>query len=585
MIESIVVTGVLTLLFCQTVAYFRLRHLTDTQCIEVWDQHVRRLFDTITHGLCIINGSGRVVRTNDPMAEMFGYSAADFMTQASNLSQFNFPDITVHERPFEQHFTSPDGISVWCLLTVTLFESSENEELFLVNFINITEKKKHEQAITQLAYYDTLTKLPNRALFHDKVKNLMSAADEREQYFALFLLDIDHFKRINDTIGHHAGDAVLQHIGKVLKEAIVEYEQHPDNVGVSCIAARLGGDEFVIACESVDTFEKATMIAENLFNVLRPPVTVDGQTIVLTISMGIAFYPDKGKNVSDLLKSADLALYDAKGTGRDCHVFHDASMNDRLERHVEYEKTIRYFIDTQDFEVHYQPIYDTQSNIIICAEALFRSNKLKYGNLDLQELMLIAEETGLIVPLGMQILQRACLDWCENVLPKHPNCAISVNLSMRQLEHEDVVDDIMLALAETGMSPSLLIIEITETAFMHHFDENVRKLTMLRDAGIKIAVDDFGKGYSSMSYIQRLPIAKLKIDIAFIRAMMEDEKSIEIVKIIILLAKTLGLTSLAEGVETEQQYQILEHLGCQEIQGFLRAAPMKLESFSELIES
>lgn len=552
-----------------------------------WDDHIDQMFDAAPNGMCLAHINGQNKKYNRSLCRMLG---ADHVIDPSTYDPVTCcPIYTAIEQfvqranfnaPFEHKFPHADGSDVWCLMTGNKIYRSTGVEV-LVNFTDITQRKKSEDTIYNLAYYDSLTGLPNRTYFAEHIPQRLEQAGNDHRKLALFVVDVDDFKRVNDNYGHPAGDEMLKVIATQLAGLIEHRCEHEDIC--RCFAARLGGDEFVLIVEEIETAQQAQSVADKIFASFVEPVTIEGQKMHVGLSIGIALYPYDGSNVSTLLKSADLALYAAKDKGKNMYHFHEIAMNTRLEEHMQYESALHYFIDTGDFDLHYQPIFQMGTGILCGAETLFRSNKRRYQDMHLERLIGVAEETGLIIPLGKQILRRACITWRKNM--GKTNGVVSVNLSMRQLEDQSIVKDILDILYETGLEPEQLTIEITETAFMRSFHENIRKLNKLRDAGIHIAVDDFGKGYSSMSYIQQLPVSKLKIDMAFIRAMEEDTKSAEIVKVIIILARTLGLTSLAEGVETQSQYDKLTEFECDEVQGFFSGKPMPMKNFMDMVEN
>lgn len=586
---SIVVLVFLALVLMQiTIAGSVYFHHMWSKRQDMWETHIDQMFKMAPNGMCLADVAGDPLKYNQSLCAMLGYDVhkIDPSDKAEGCpihpAIYKYvKDASHFTTPYEHKFIHADGSDVWCLLTATEL-LIDGVPLILINFVDITSRKEDEKTIFHLAYYDSLTQLPNRTFFVEHAPRMIAGAGDEKRRLAFFLVDIDDFKRVNDNFGHHAGDQMLQQIADRLAKLI----QHrcEDETICRCFAARLGGDEFVLIVEDIENAEQARTLADKIFTAFETPVQLEDQQIVVNLSVGIALFPYDGSSSSSLLKSADLALYTAKDKGKNRYYFHELSMNTRLEEHMQYENALHYFIDTQDFDVHYQPIFHLEKGVLCGAEALFRSNDRRYDNMNLERLIGVAEETGLIIELGNQITRRVCSEWF-NTVGQDPTKVVSINLSMRQLDEPTIVKDILDILYETGLPHEQLNIEITETAFTHNFHENVRKLSKLQNTGISIAIDDFGKGYSSMSYLQQLPVSKLKIDIAFIRKIAEDEKSAEIVKVIIILAKTLGLTCVAEGVETEEQKQILLGLGCEEIQGYLSGAAMPIKKLVELADS
>ena len=436
-----------------------------------------------------------------------------------------------------------------------------------------------------LAYYDTLTQLPNRLNFKKRLSKLIDRPKESRKRIACILIDVDDFKRINDTLGHVGGDDFLIDIGKRLQQTVDFYCKHhskPMNP-CQCFVARLGGDEFVMVLDNAQDSKEIIQSLDYLYKLLEPPFTVEGRDVFPSMSSGVSLYPYDGTSISALLKSADLALYAAKDAGKKRYYFHESSMNTRVEECIQLEQYLLYFIDTGDFDIDFQPQVDINTGKVVGGEALFRGNKKTQPNLNLGNLISVAEETGLIVPLGKKILERACME-CKLCMDSgREDINISVNASMRQLEEHDFVPMVLDILDKTELPPERLTIEITETIFMQNFSDNVKKLEQLAEKGIQVVLDDFGTGYSSMGYIRRLPISGLKLDIQFI-SNLDHEKDAEISKAIILMAKTLGLTAVAEGVETKEQVDILRSFGCDKIQGYYYSKPLTPQDFCNILD-
>lgn len=581
-ISTIVIAISLLVIFQIAVGGFLFFRRHGNTKINIWEDHIDQMFKMAPNGMCLATEEGEPIKYNNHLCGMFGYdpyqpSPTDVCPIRVAICKYVTNARINNGAPQEWAFPHKNGDEVWCLMTATEI-TIKNRTMILVNMFNITERKQAEATIHKLAYYDSLTELPNRTYFTEHTPRLLTSAHSDRRKLALFLVDIDDFKRVNDNFGHHFGDELLRQTAIRLADVISPLCTIGEVSNCECFAARLGGDEFVLFLEEVNDAEQASRIADVIFNAFEEPIQLEEQHVHVNLSVGIALFPYDGNSISTLLKSADLALYAAKDKGKNQFHFHEISMNTRLEEYMQYECALHDFIDTQDFDLHYQPIFNIDGTLH-GAETLFRSNPRKYEKMELERLIGVAEDTGLIVPLGNQILRRACQTWVKQM--GGTNTFVSVNLSMRQLDEKTIVKDILDILYETGLPPEKLVVEITETAFMHNFRENVRKLTKLHNTGINIAIDDFGKGYSSMSYVQQLPVSKLKIDLSFVKQMIDDPKSAEIVKVIIILAHTLGLTALAEGVETEEQHEMLRSFSCDEIQGYLKGAPMPIKQLKE----
>lgn len=438
------------------------------------------------------------------------------------------------------------------------------------------------------AYYDSVTTLPNRHYFQEKVQYLINRQKEHDHCeFTIFLVDLDNFKRINDTQGHHVGDLLLKEVALRLQRVVCERCEHICQVrnlkiddNCSCFVARLGGDEFVIILEHLSKIEEIVPIAEVILDEFKYPA----MGVHVTSSIGISICPDDGDSISTLLKSADLAMYAAKENGKNQYLFHDSSMNRTVEEFVRYEQLTRKMIFEDSFALAYQPIVDLNTGDIVAVEILLRlPQEPEFEGTRVDKTIQIAEETGMITTLGMKILEKACSSCVQCSLYDTHGVPVSVNLSIVQLEDDDIVKKVEDIIKRTGFNPEKLTLEITETVFMTDFEENARKLHKLKKLGVGVSIDDFGKGYSSLNYLQQLPISKLKIDMDFVRNMIADTKSMEIVKGIISIANSLGLIACAEGVETEEQLKLLKDLGCDQVQGFYCYKPMTQERLKQVL--
>lgn len=542
------------------------------------------LLNAIPDAILICDNHGRIIKANDQSADLLGYTNKEIIgmpVEELMPARFREHHVKLRDSFFAEPKARPMGQGrELVVLTkdgneipveIALGHTTNGDTRVLIVLRDITLRREDEQTIYQLAYYDTLTGLPNRLHFNEHVKKVIERAREQKWRFAFFLVDLDDFKRINDTLGHYAGDELLKEIAVRLQH-VIELRCEDENE-CQCFAARLGGDEFVLIIERLRDARQAEDVAELIFSQFDTPVIVEDQEIYVKLSVGIGLYPHDGSSPSSLLKSADLALYTAKEKGKNQFHFHEASMNAQVVEYFQYESALRYFIDTNDFEVHYQPIVSVKDGSICGAEALFRGNRLKYSNLRLDRTITIAEDSGMIVSLGRNILRRACED-CVECIRGGYNAVISVNISIRELNEPDFIENLSRTLEETGLPPSNLAIEVTESLFMVNYNENIRKLKKLKEMGIFLSIDDFGKGYSSMSYLRRLPADKLKIDKEFIDHIAVDVKSEEIVRGITMMAQTLGMVVCAEGVETDEQFKVLREVGVDQVQGYLTGRPV-----------
>lgn len=434
--------------------------------------------------------------------------------------------------------------------------------------IDITERIEAEKVIEHMAYYDSLTGLPNRRNLQDRVKWKFANASDDEQFAVLFI-DLDRFKNVNDTLGHHVGDQLLIAVGERLRDCVLS-----ENT-----VARLSGDEFVVLIDTGDT-DELTALATQIVEDISQPYYFEKQEIFVAPSIGIALYPNDGEDYSTLIRSADTAMYVAKEAGRRTFRFFTEEFHEELMEKTFFEMELRQALDKGQFLLHYQPQFDLESGQIKGMEALARWNHPVRGFIPPLKFIEIAEENGFILQLGEWVLKTACAQakaWQKQGLPP---LRMSVNVSMRQFNQPSFVQDVLRILNETGLHPSYLNLEITES-MMSDVKRCETVLQQLYDAGITVSVDDFGTGYSSLLYLSKFPLSHLKIDQAFIRELSNNNTAI--VKAIIDLAKNLGLNVIAEGVETEEQENFLKQLGCNEVQGYLYSKPLPLKEIEQLL--
>jgi len=418
---------------------------------------------------------------------------------------------------------------------------------------------EREQRITQLAFNDQLTGLPNRTMFQQQLEHHFRVATGGGSLFALHCLDLDQFKVINDTLGHPAGDALLVETGRRVQDAARGH-----------FVARLGGDEFVVLQTVGDDRDAIDRLARDILASITQPIIIDGNEFAPSTSIGIAIAPQDGDNGGALLRSADLALYRAKEAGRGTYAFFEESLNERAQQRRQVEADLRLALERDEFELLYQPLFDLEHNRICSFEALLRWRHPKRGLVSPAEFIPVAEDTGLIVPLGAWVIREACsraASWPEHV-------RVAVNVSAVQFHRGALNESILRALADSGLAPNRLEVEITESIFLEGGETTLRLLHALRSLGVRIALDDFGTGYSSLSYLQSFPFDKLKIDRSFIQNLLTREGAIAIVHAITELANTLGMETTAEGVEETAQLMELRAHGCSSVQGYLFAEPM-----------
>ncbi|NNM60254.1 MAG: EAL domain-containing protein [Legionellales bacterium] len=432
-------------------------------------------------------------------------------------------------------------------------------------FSDISLRKITEEQLTNLALYDHLTQLPNRLLFERTMTQTLARAKRNSTITALMFLDLDHFKDVNDQLGHDIGDLLLKAVSSRLLRCIRETDT----------VSRLGGDEFAIILDQISTMNDAALIAEKIIEALKRPFLLNGNDVFISTSIGIASYPLSGDTSGSLTKNADIAMYQAKQTGRGRYCFFTNLMNEQIRFRLQIIHGLHYAIDRNEFELYYQPKLDLMSKKIVGTEALLRWNHPILGLLHPADFVQIAEETGLIQKIGKWTLEQACR---VNKLWQNAGyikCSIAVNLSFHQLLQTDLISIIENALTQSGLESCYLEVELTETSLIANIEKLSQVLTQLHKIGLYIAIDDFGTGYSSLSHLKKLPIDSLKIDKSFVRDIISDSNDAAIVRAVITLAHGLDLIVIAEGVEHEEQLMFLQNNGCDQVQGFLFSSPLK----------
>ena len=441
---------------------------------------------------------------------------------------------------------------------------------------DITERRRAEEQLLHDAFHDSLTKLPNRALFLDHLKLAVNHVRRRKGYlFALLFIDLDRFKVINDSLGHMVGDEFLITVARRLETCL----RDGDTI------ARLGGDEFTILLDGIKDYGDAQRVAERVQEVLGEPFHLAGHELFFTASVGIKYSGDGDEQPEDLLRDADTAMYSAKTLGKAQYQVFDAKMHTRALTLLQIESDLMRAVEREEFHVNYQPIVSLESGRISGFEALVRWHHPERGVILPSEFVSIAEETGLIMQIDRLVLRQACLQmrkW-QDALPGTRRMKISVNLSCKQFMQPMIVEQVMEILLETGLDPCTLKLEITESVMMEGRDYTMRVLERLSEAGIELSLDDFGTGYSSLSYIHHFPVSTLKIDQSFIKRIGGDQNG-EIVRAVVTLARNLGMEVVAEGIETELQLDQLRALNCEQGQGFYFSTPVDVESATALIE-
>jgi diguanylate cyclase (GGDEF)-like protein len=432
-----------------------------------------------------------------------------------------------------------------------------------------TQLREHRERLYHLVHHDALTNLPNRMLLQDRLSRMMMKAKRNKTYVAILFLDLDRFKKINETLGHDVGDKLLLEVSNRLENCV----RKSDTV------ARLGGDEFGILLDDLRDVKFVAVVARKILQTLSKPIIIQEYELYATSSIGISLYPDDGEDEDVLLRCADTALYRAKDAGKNNYQYYTSDMNTRAFEFLLMESGLRKALDNDELVVFYQPLINLENNKLIGMEALLRWKHPEKGMISPGDFIPLAEETGLIEPIGEWVLRAACTQNKKWQDEGYPPVKVSVNMSARQFSKKNISEQINDILQETGLSPEYLGIEITESVIMQDVKATISKLKQMQEMGISLSIDDFGTGYSSLSYLKLFPIDNLKIDRSFVFNITSDSTDAAIAASVILLAHSMNLKVVAEGVETEEQLEVLRQQGCDYVQGFLFSRPLAAEEF------
>lgn len=435
------------------------------------------------------------------------------------------------------------------------------------------ERRAQAEQIHYMAYHDPMTGLPNRALFKDRFQHAVTVAERAGKSLGVMFIDIDRFKVINDSLGHEAGDSVLIEAAKRIRTCL----------RASDTACRLGGDEFTVILEGLPSVEDAAQAAERLLQKFTAPMKINGRELIVTTSIGIAVYPGASNDIQRLLKDADVAMHKAKESGRNCHVFYTQEMEARAQESLEFELGLRHALQKGEFILYYQPRVNTASASVTGAEALLRWQHPERGLVLPDNFIPLLEDTGLVIPVGEWVLHEACLQGKRWHDAGNDSLSISVNLSMKQFRAGTLLGSVRQALETSGLPPQFLELEITESVLVEDVEQALDLMGQLKEIGVSLSIDDFGTGYSSLNYLRRFPIDLLKIDGSFIRDVTRNRGDAAITTTIAVMAKTLRLGLLAEGVETREQARFLKTIGCHAMQGYLFGEPVTADRFESLL--
>lgn len=562
-----------------------IRDISQRKEAEKQLQLAAKVFESTLEGVTIVDADGKILTVNSAFTDITGYSEEDVIGKNPNILKSGLHD----DLFYKDMWASINKKGDW---RGEIWNKRKNGEIFpvwlaintlrdehgqLTNYVgvfgDISVIKTTEQRLEHLAHHDPLTNLPNRLLFQLRLEHAIKQASRNHANLALLFIDLDHFKEVNDSLGHAVGDKLLQSAATLLLDVV----RQDDTV------ARLGGDEFLVLMERIDEPQDAAIVAVKLIEKLQKPFVIDGHELFVTGSIGISIYPEQGEDVDTLIKNADAAMYRTKELGRNGFQFFSDSLTEIAQARQVLQTSLRHALERNEFRLHYQPQVALGSYQIVGMEALIRWDHPETGMVPPNQFIPFAEETGLIEPIGQWVLLEACrqaVTWQASGLPP---VMMSINLSAIQLEQTDIVSLVADTLAETGLDPKYLELEITESLLMKHAEQTIGTLKALKALGVTIAIDDFGTGYSSLSYLKRFPVDKLKIDRVFICDLPEDQDDIAITRAIIALGRSLHLTLIAEGVEEPAQYQFLLDEGCDQLQGYLYSPPVPAKDMEILL--
>ena len=541
-------------------------------------QLAHKVIENTSEGIVVTDPTGTIVDVNPAHLKTMGYSRDEVIGNNPRLWKSGRHDQTFYQNMWRKLLK--DGIwegEIWDRrkdgevfpkwLSINAIKDDQGTVLnYVALSTDITQQKATEQELENLAFYDPLTQLPNRTLFKDRLEHELLIAKRFNRPLGLMFLDLDRFKDVNDTLGHDIGDLLLEKVARRLEGCL----------RASDTVCRLGGDEFTVILTEISSPDALAHVAENMITAINEAFVLNNQQVFISTSIGIALFPDDGLDFGTLTRHADIAMYKCKEAGRDNYSFYTADMNVQNQARISMESDLRRALEQNQLELHYQPIVDMSSGKVVTVEALVRWRHPLKGLIMPQQFIPLAEETGLIIPLGEWVLKTACRDTAQLNIDGWPELKVSVNLSGRQFQSSELVDSVVKNLSESKLSVKNLQLEITESMIMHDVDEAIEIMKQLNSRGLKISIDDFGTGYSSLSHLKKFPIHSLKIDRAFIRDIADDKDDEAIVDTIISMAKAMDLHVTAEGVETSEQLDYLLKRHCDLIQGYYFSKPLAL---------
>ncbi|SAM35106.1 phosphodiesterase DibA [Pseudomonas sp. 1 R 17] len=534
------------------------------------------VFDCTREGVLVTDAKGLIVHVNRAFMEITGYQCEDVMGRQPSLFKSGRHSSNFYQKMFQtlEHTGEWSGeiwnrrksgeiYPQWQTIRV-IHDDLGHISHYVAVFSDISAIKDSEHELAHLAHHDPLTDLPNRLLFTDRAEQALASAQLHKRGCALLLLDLDHFKIINDSLGHNVGDQLLKLVGERLKALF----------GPGVTLARLGGDEFAVLAENCSQVVQAAALAQRMLDVMKQPFIFDGHQLFISASIGISLFPNDALSAEQLLRNADSALFKAKSVGREGYALYTEELTAHAQNRVEIASELRRALEQQELRVYYQPVHDLHTSRLIGVEALVRWQHPERGLVPPGDFIPIAERTGLIAEIDGWVMDQACRQMCRWLADGAPLSFIAINVSSRLFARRELYDQVAQVLHDTGLDPAFLELEVTESAVMDDPEVALEQLHRLRELGLRLAIDDFGTGYSSLLRLKRLPVQKLKIDQGFVAGLPWDEDDAAIVRVVIALAKSMGMQVHAEGIEQVEQARFLLEQHCDMGQGYWFGRPM-----------
>ncbi|WLH74084.1 EAL domain-containing protein [Pseudomonas fluorescens] len=534
------------------------------------------VFDCTREGVLVTDAQGLIVHVNRAFMEITGYQQEDVMGERPSLFKSGRHSSNFYQQMFQtledkgewsgeiwNRRKSGEIYPQWQTIRVIHDDQGQVSHHVAV-FSDISAIKDSEHELAHLAHHDPLTDLPNRLLFTDRAEQALASAQVHKRGCALLLMDLDHFKIINDSLGHNVGDQLLKAVGERLKGLF----------GPGVTLARLGGDEFAVLAESCPQVIQAAAIAQRMLDAMKAPFVFDGNQLFISASVGISLFPSDALSAQQLLRNADSALFKAKSVGREGYALYTEELTAHAQNRVEIASELRRALEQQELRVYYQPVHNLQDSRLLGVEALVRWQHPERGLVPPGEFIPIAERTGLIADIDAWVMDQACRQMCQWLAEGAPLSFVAVNVSSRLFARRELYEQVAQVLHETGLDPAFLELEVTESAVMDDPEVALEQLHRLRELGLRLAIDDFGTGYSSLLRLKRLPVQKLKIDQGFVAGLPWDEDDAAIVRVVIALAKSMGMQVQAEGIEQVEQARFLSEQACDMGQGYWFGRPM-----------